>query len=147
IFEDIGDAIASESVGLRKYVSLSLVYVNNSAAGSSNPHTAVAIAEDPASLEVPHRGGQCIRDLDFPANEPPYSPGHADQKLAVLPRHQVLEAVRLARHKMEFRWSRPPAPHPVIYSGPELAVAIGLHRPNSMAAEAWIASDGAHSNF
>src|SRR5262249_28650482 len=93
-------------------------------AESSDPQTALAIAEHSTGLELSDTSWERMRHLCFPIDETSDSTAHSDQECAVIAFSQALDAVRLARQRMEFWRTRFPSPQPVLHSHPEIALGV-----------------------
>src|SRR5712691_7265776 len=78
---------------------------------SSDPQTAIAIAEQPSGLELGHRAWERIR-LRPSVNESSDSALCADQERTVLAFTETLDTVRLAGQRIEFWRTRFPSTHP-----------------------------------
>src|SRR5689334_18705256 len=89
----------------------------------SNPETAVAIAEQPMGIKPANGVWERIR-FGFPIDESFDSAVPADQQRAVIVFGEALYAVRLSGQLIEFGKTRIPSPHPVLDSGPEIALAV-----------------------
>jgi len=79
------------------------------------------------------RGGERIRDLRFPVNEPPDPAHHRDQEPTVIALSQSLNAVRLVWQRVQFGGAWLPMPDAGIASRPDIPRSVLIEPPHCIA--------------
>jgi hypothetical protein len=124
IFEDRGNEIAGESIGLRKYVGATLMEVHNTGSRGSNPDAAIAVPEKHYAIDVAGRSGVRILRFQFPAPESSEPSRQRNQKGSIVGLTQVLYRGRSKWHGIERGRAGPPSPNSVAPHHPEHVAAI-----------------------
>src|SRR5437016_5806679 len=96
------NAIAREPIRLLESICPSLVYMHQAPAESSDPQTALAIAEQLSSIEL-FRIAWVPIGLSIPVDQPFDPATRADQQRAVIGFRETLDTVHLARRRIVFR--------------------------------------------
>jgi hypothetical protein len=92
VLKEFCNVIAGKTFRLPKHIRPSLVHVQEAVVLSSNPHTAVAVPEEPLRLELWHSAWQRIR-FSFPIHKLLDSAIHGDQECAVVAFNQTLYSI------------------------------------------------------
>jgi hypothetical protein len=132
IFEERGNVIAGESIGLRKYVGVSLMEVYYTGSHGSNPDAAIAVPEKVCPFDVVCRGGVRKLRFQFPSPESSEPSRQRNQKGSIVGLNQVLYPERPKWHVIEPGRPGPPSPHSVTRHHPEHVVAIFIQATYSV---------------
>src|SRR5262249_33356202 len=89
-------------------------------------------------MELLYSPRQLIR-LVFSINQLLDSGVRADQKCAVIAFGKIIDRVLIAGQRIEFLWSRFPAPQPVLHARPESALAVRKQSSHAVAKSAVLA--------
>src|ERR1700736_4427604 len=108
--------------------------MHDAPARRSHPQTTVAIAEHFQDAEPAPRSGELVYGFRSPTSQAHDRAGCGDQDSAILTiGHALHSSVWQAWHRIEFRRSGSPAPHPRLQSDPEIPLAVLMQPENAMA--------------
>src|SRR5580692_9843367 len=132
ILEERFDHVARQAVRLRENIYASLMRMQETAIQRPYPQAAFAVAEQLLGLELLRRTQERIR-LELPVDQSSDSFVRAGQKHAAVVFAKRSNVVPFARHRIELRRTRFPAPEPAKNAHPKIGFGVLIQIDHSCA--------------